>query len=193
MKEIVKTCTKHGDLTKEQVREEGKYYRCVECKLDKDRKWKSLHREQHIAASVRYKKENIEKYRDWQRKDRKDNPEKHREWQRNFREKIGPERITQDILRARDLPREVYEQMIAHYENKCAICKKGETRKSRTQGKICRLAVDHCHDTNEIRGLLCHSCNTGIGKFQDSIELLESVIRYLKTARCWREKKNDKS
>jgi hypothetical protein len=41
-------------------------------------------------------------------------------------------------------------------------------------------AIDHCHKNRHIRALLCHNCNTGIGKFNDDINLLEKAIEYLK-------------
>jgi len=40
--------------------------------------------------------------------------------------------------------------------------------------------VDHCHITNDFRGLLCHACNRGIGLLKDSPELLEKLATYLK-------------
>lgn len=43
------------------------------------------------------------------------------------------------------------------------------------------LSIDHCHITGMIRGLLCHSCNTALGLFRDSAELLTNAINYLKT------------
>lgn len=41
------------------------------------------------------------------------------------------------------------------------------------------LSVDHCHKTNATRGLLCGACNTGLGLFNDSPELLRASIQYL--------------
>jgi len=50
--------------------------------------------------------------------------------------------------------------------------------------ELCKVrpsqVLDHDHDTKEIRGVLCHSCNTGIGKLGDTVEGLEAAIRYIK-------------
>ena len=42
-----------------------------------------------------------------------------------------------------------------------------------------RKAIDHCHETGIIRGLLCYNCNVGIGKLGDNIEGLLNAIKYL--------------
>jgi len=41
------------------------------------------------------------------------------------------------------------------------------------------VMVDHCHETNRIRGLLCRRCNIGLGMFKDSIRNLKEAINYL--------------
>lgn len=69
------------------------------------------------------------------------------------------------------------EQYFHHLELQggvCAICKK-----TCLTGR--KLAVDHDHDTKEIRGLLCCNCNHGIGKFQDNSELLRGAAMYLES------------
>lgn len=43
-----------------------------------------------------------------------------------------------------------------------------------------RLYVDHCHGTDEIRGLLCRPCNAMLGFAKDDITVLERAIQYLK-------------
>lgn len=42
-----------------------------------------------------------------------------------------------------------------------------------------RLCIDHCHDTNIVRGILCSKCNTGIGMFYDNVNLVSMAVKYL--------------
>ena len=72
-----------------------------------------------------------------------------------------------------------YDILLESQDMVCAICKKEETHK--TNGKrIDMLSVDHNHETNEVRGLLCHRCNVGLGSFNDDLEVLEKAVKYLK-------------
>lgn len=57
---------------------------------------------------------------------------------------------------------------------KCGIC---ETHEDNLKT---RLFVDHNHDTEQVRMLLCQNCNTGIGQFKESIVRLDAAINYLK-------------
>lgn len=70
-----------------------------------------------------------------------------------------------------------YIQMAVEQDNKCAICGQPETQER--GGKVKALAVDHDHKTGAVRGLLCSSCNTALGKFQDNKTYLASAIAYL--------------
>lgn len=66
-----------------------------------------------------------------------------------------------------------YDRMLEEQGNRCGIC---GTDTPRGHG---HFHIDHCHDSGKIRGLLCHSCNTALGGFKDSISLLASAIQYL--------------
>jgi hypothetical protein len=68
-----------------------------------------------------------------------------------------------------------YEKTFEAQCGKCAIC--GRNNSGRSNSK--RFCVDHNHTTGEVRGLLCHPCNSGMGKLKDSISLLQSAIHYL--------------
>lgn len=72
---------------------------------------------------------------------------------------------------------ERYEQMLAEQNGACAICGSPDNGDKPTD----RFHVDHCHTTGIVRGLLCLSCNHGLGKFKDSVESLRSAIRYLES------------
>jgi hypothetical protein len=56
---------------------------------------------------------------------------------------------------------------------RCAICQRHQS-----EFKI-SLAVDHCHETGTVRGLLCYPCNTLLGYAKDSTKILSSAINYL--------------
>jgi hypothetical protein len=59
-------------------------------------------------------------------------------------------------------------------QGKCFMCQKHQSELSKP------LCVDHDHITKIFRGLLCHSCNVSLGLLGDSIEVLESGIKYLR-------------
>ena len=42
-----------------------------------------------------------------------------------------------------------------------------------------RYAADHCHETGEFRGILCKTCNSGIGLLKDSPELMLAAIEWV--------------
>lgn len=192
---IVKICKKHGELTMEQIREERtskgyKTYRCYLCKIEKDRRWKENNREQHIEASKRWKVNNREKYNEWNKKDRQLYPEKHRRYKFNA---IANKGITEhrlyEVLRIHGLTKEEHVSMLEMQKNLCAICMEPEKRLSRNGETITPLCIDHCHECRknnkkDIRGLLCHKCNTALGKFKDDIGLLKSAIAYLEKHQC---------
>lgn len=46
-------------------------------------------------------------------------------------------------------------------------------------GSINRLAVDHNHNTGQVRGKLCFDCNTALGKFKDNPAVLRRAAAYL--------------
>lgn len=67
-----------------------------------------------------------------------------------------------------------YLSMLEKQNHVCAICNEPEKSKSKKN-----LSVDHCHTTGKVRGLLCSSCNVGLGKFKDRPDLLEKAGKYL--------------
>lgn len=72
---------------------------------------------------------------------------------------------------------EEYQDMLQAQNFVCAICKRPETALN-IKGEIRTLAVDHCHTTEKVRGLLCNGCNTSIGKFNHDPRLLREAALY---------------
>jgi len=72
------------------------------------------------------------------------------------------------------ISREDYDSTLSKQEGKCAIC-----RKDAADSVHGNLYVDHDHGTGNIRGLLCDKCNTGLGHFQDSADIMSEAIKYL--------------
>jgi Recombination endonuclease VII len=75
---------------------------------------------------------------------------------------------------------EEYDAMLAHQGGVCAICKKKPDK-----GKP--LCVDHCHLTGQVRGLLCHKCNSVLAFGNDDPDILSAAIAYLQAA-CDRDR-----
>ncbi len=67
-----------------------------------------------------------------------------------------------------------YTALLAHQKGGCAIC--GRKRLDAT-GR--RLAIDHCHRTSVVRGLLCSRCNRALGWFEN---FSTQILRHLQQA-----------
>ena len=71
---------------------------------------------------------------------------------------------------------EQYDEMLAAQHHGCKIC--GISPEE--HGKF--LVVDHCHDTGQIRGLLCNHCNVGIGHLKEDLSIFRKAMQYLTAA-----------
>jgi hypothetical protein len=68
---------------------------------------------------------------------------------------------------------EKYDKMLSEQDYKCYICHTHEDKLDRS------LAVDHCHKTGKVRGLLCGNCNRFLGQIDDNIDTAERLLNYL--------------
>lgn len=93
----------------------------------------------------------------------KDNPKKYKRIRKNYL-----------LKKTFGITLEEYNQMLEKQNYSCAICGIHQNECDR------KLAVDHDHETGEVRGLLCINCNKGLGHFMDCQEYLEIGIMYLR-------------
>lgn len=95
------------------------------------------------------------------REHRKANPEQYKRYTR-----------TSKLRKAYGISIEETEAILERQGGKCAIC---GTKEFNGRG----YAVDHDHETGNVRGILCTNCNTGIAMFKDNVEVMENAIDYL--------------
>lgn len=69
---------------------------------------------------------------------------------------------------------EEYEKLLDEQGGVCKICKSSDPG-----SHYAFFPVDHDHTTGSVRGLLCDSCNRGLGYFKDNPHLLQEAMRYL--------------
>ena len=70
-----------------------------------------------------------------------------------------------------------YNSMFASQAGECSICLTHQSEHKH------RFVVDHCHETNIVRGLLCKQCNIGLGMMKDNVDNLVRAIQYLSPER----------
>ncbi len=104
-------------------------------------------------------------------------------YEKNHRRRNREYRRMQGLVRRYGITPKQYQDMHDRQSGTCAICRKPETStfKDKHRHKAVKpLAVDHCHKTGKVRGLLCSRCNRAIGLFEDNAELLAEASEYVK-------------
>ena len=67
-----------------------------------------------------------------------------------------------------------FEDFVYLQGNECAICLKELDLTDRQ-----KVHIDHCHETDEVRGILCVNCNLLLGLAEDNPFILAKAIAYL--------------
>lgn len=157
--------------------------------LEKRREYQRLYKKTHRAKVRKWSRE-------WRKRREAEDPAfkaRAREIERRWRErnpesvraknKIGAQKFKLSIRNSNlrklyGITHADYERMLVEQGGCCAICG------SASPGAHYKFfPVDHDHATDEVRQLLCHACNTGLGRFKDDIELLLKAVAYLKKHR----------
>ena len=93
--------------------------------------------------------------------------------EKNKREWLNSNRRWNAIFKKFGVTREQHAKMFEEQNGKCAICGVPQIEMKK------QFAIDHCHNTGKVRGLLCECCNHLLGQSQDNINILQSAIKYL--------------
>ena len=126
---------------------------CKECHREKAREWNSNNKEKKLQY-----------FREWYAR--------HGNAYYQERKSLFAKRAFESKLKTQfGITSDDWEAMFQAQKGCCGICGKLSAKR--------RLCVDHCHRTNKVRGLLCNSCNRGLGYLGDDIERLQKSITYL--------------
>jgi hypothetical protein len=182
-----KTCSKCGEdlpiseFTKDIYKSDGLCSSCKSCKSIQEKEYRRKNKDKirkiQKTASAKYRKNNKDKIHN----DYLKNKKKIYEYQKNYYKKNKvyiSERSRKYKLRKKYKITENQVNKIREEQgNKCAICGVIESAVKMGGGKLC---IDHNHKTGKVRGLLCGQCNSALGHFNESIEILNNAIEYIK-------------
>lgn len=178
------TCTKNQD---------GLQYACKACSREGAKVSRLKHLDSRRAEGRKWYRDNIDHVRALNRK----NYERRRQTTEAWNA-AHPERLRAAVSRFRETPKgqrsydhgilirrlSIHGLTLDQYHSKaesqdflCAIC--GEEPSRNRGGLHDGFNVDHDHRTNKIRGLLCTTCNVGIGMLKDSPDICQAAATYL--------------
>ncbi len=159
-----------SDYAKDRNRSDGLHPHCRNCRRTYGTPYARERRKDPEWA--RRERNNLRKWR-------AANPDKCREYRQRAYSKRTPLDNKESFLKSKyGITLAEYEAMLSSQNGVCAICKRPERRKSR-YGGVCRLHVDHCHETGVVRGLLCSRCNLAFDAFGTE-ERIAAALEYLR-------------
>lgn len=122
-------------------------------------------------------RKSIEERRQYSKTWREKNKERLADKNKTWYEENKEHRREYQLLKKYGLNIDDFDRMLDEQGHCCKICNTHISQLNKP------LYVDHCHTTNKVRGLLCHTCNSCIGHAKDDIEILKSAIKYLEDNR----------
>lgn len=130
-----------------------------------DKEYYLKNKERKIAASIK-----------WAKKNKKRLGERLKEWRKTspvYKEYYKKNNKNQNLKWNYGITIDDYNILFKLQEGKCKICERHQSEFKKA------LHVDHCHKTEKVRGLLCSSCNRGIGYFKEDTNILNKAVSYI--------------
>lgn len=155
-KELTECCECHlalplSEFCKRKSKKNGTNSRCRICHSGQRKSWD----QEAVKASGKRWRE-----RTGYKQKSKPRPYSKQTYAYNIKQKYGISIEERDVIAAKQ-------------GHKCAICGVPEMELNSS------LAIDHCHQTGTVRGLLCKQCNLGVGNMKDDVNILKNAIVYL--------------
>jgi len=134
-----------------------------------DKEYRKANKDKIDARIVAWKTANPEQRKNYYKNNKNHINAKSKAWHEANKDRVKHLNLVRDF----DITFEDYNKLLEKQNESCAICHRHQTEFDRA------LAVDHNHETGKVRGLLCLSCNNGLGRFKDNKDLLSEAIKYL--------------
>lgn len=136
---------------------------------------KSPRHEKNQAYYLANREEILRKQKAW----REANPEHVRAYRQRHKITHADQLADSKLRHSKGIGLVEYNALFEAQGGVCAICRRPEKRLANNGALRRHLAVDHDHDTARIRGLLCSTCNAGLGHFDEDPALLIAAAAYL--------------
>ena len=146
---------------KDKISEGGKEYRL---------KNKDKTKEYNIAYRLKNKDKILEWHKDHYQKNKEKILKRIKEYRLKNKDKISEKKKEYNLLKKYGLSLSDYNSLLGEQNNVCKVCL--------VKPKKRKLFVDHCHSTGEVRGLLCHKCNSALGFLQEDVDIMRNLIEY---------------
>jgi hypothetical protein len=96
-------------------------------------------------------------------------------WRQENKQATAAIQRRSNLKRLYGITQEEHDAMLASQGGECALCGSDSPNSANAS-----WAVDHCHSTGRVRGILCHPCNTALGLLKDNTDTLLRAVDYLK-------------
>ena len=153
------------------------YIKNKEAICDRVKLYQEKNKEKIAAQRKEYREKNKEKLAARRKEYREKNKEKiadiNKKWRTNLKNKQYLTEYNRMVKYG--ITPDSFKRMLKEQNNKCKICLVEFDELKPNQ----KINVDHCHTSNQVRGLLCSLCNRGLGHFKDNTERLTNAINYL--------------
>ena len=150
-------------------------YKDKEKDRERQREYYQQNKEKVQKRVAKYRAANPEKAKAIEKQFRMS--ETRRSWYAEYRtknkEKLKAYRRSYHLKIKYGITSKQYDQMLIDQNACCALCGVSLSNEK----KIC---IDHCHQTNKVRGLIHHNCNILLGHANESIIHLQQAINYLR-------------
>ncbi len=187
---VCNKCKKELDIlefNKKTSSNDGYNHICKQCRKEYSSKYYKENKQEINKKTTEYRNNNLTECRERIRNYYKENKE---QVSKTSKQRYESLKDTVEFQQQRknsnlklnygiDLAR--YNDMLESQNYKCKIC--NTDFEINDKSKLYTAYVDHDHETNKVRGLLCTKCNQGLGLFQDNITNLKNAIQYLKNTK----------